>query len=116
MEIPHGVPIFPFTEASAFNLNQIAEWTSTVMVRAEFPAAGVRVRRLKMPNFFTISPASPSPLSGRIKITTELFSFGGSMERESAGEPAQIATENADLAADLRRGLSYVRKHHKITN
>jgi hypothetical protein len=31
--------------------------------------------------------------------------------RESAGEPVQIATESADLAADLRRGLSYVRKH-----
>ena len=82
-----------------------------MMVRAEFPAAGVRVRRLKMPDFFTISPASPSPLSGRIKFTTGLFSFGGSMERESAGEPAQIATESADLAADLRRGLSHVRKH-----
>ena len=31
--------------------------------------------------------------------------------RESAGEPVQIATESADLAADLMRGLSYVRKH-----
>jgi hypothetical protein len=31
--------------------------------------------------------------------------------RESAGEPVQIATETADLAADLMRGLSYVRKH-----
>ena len=85
-----------------------------MMVRAEFPAAGVRVRRLKMPDFFTISPASPSPLSG--KITTGLFSFGGSMERESAGEPVQIATENGDLSVDLRGEISYVRKHHKITN
>ena len=34
--------------------------------------------------------------------------------RESAGEPVQIASESADLSADLRRGLSYVRKHHKI--
>ena len=33
--------------------------------------------------------------------------------RESAGEPLHIATESADLAADLRRGLSYVRKHDK---
>ena len=33
--------------------------------------------------------------------------------RESAGEPIHIATESADLAADLRRGLSYVRKHDK---
>ena len=31
--------------------------------------------------------------------------------RESAGEPVHIATESADLAADLRRGLSHVRKH-----
>jgi len=29
---------------------------------------------------------------------------------ESGGEPIQIATETGDLAADLRRGLSYVRK------
>jgi hypothetical protein len=31
--------------------------------------------------------------------------------RESAGEPVQIATENTDLSAELKRGLSYVRKH-----
>jgi hypothetical protein len=31
--------------------------------------------------------------------------------RESGGEPVQIATETGDLSADLRRGLSYVRKH-----
>jgi hypothetical protein len=30
---------------------------------------------------------------------------------ESAGEPVQIATETADLSAELKRGLSYVRKH-----
>src|ERR1022692_764652 len=29
---------------------------------------------------------------------------------ESAGEPVQIATESADLGAELRRGLSFVRK------
>src|SRR5579872_3478171 len=33
--------------------------------------------------------------------------------RESAGEPVQIATEGADLSAELRRELSYVRKHRK---
>jgi hypothetical protein len=32
------------------------------------------------------------------------------LERESAGEPVQIASENIDLSAELRRGLSYVRK------
>jgi transcriptional regulator with XRE-family HTH domain len=31
--------------------------------------------------------------------------------RESAGEPLQKATENSDLTAELRRGLSYVRNH-----
>jgi hypothetical protein len=31
--------------------------------------------------------------------------------RESTGEPVQIATESTDLAADLKRGLSYVRKN-----
>lgn len=30
--------------------------------------------------------------------------------RESAGEPVHIASESADLAGELRRGLSYVRK------
>jgi hypothetical protein len=31
--------------------------------------------------------------------------------RESAGEPVQIATETTDLTSELKRGLSYVRKH-----
>ena len=30
---------------------------------------------------------------------------------ESSGEPVQIATEAADLTSELRRGLSFVRKH-----
>jgi hypothetical protein len=30
--------------------------------------------------------------------------------RESAGEPVQIATEGTDLGAELKRGLSYVKK------
>jgi hypothetical protein len=30
--------------------------------------------------------------------------------RESAGEPLQIATEDTDLSAELKRGLSFVRK------
>ena len=32
---------------------------------------------------------------------------------ESAGEPVQIATEDTDLSVELRRGLSYLRKHRK---
>jgi len=32
---------------------------------------------------------------------------------ESAGEPIQIATETADLTSELKRGLSYVRKHSR---
>jgi hypothetical protein len=30
---------------------------------------------------------------------------------ESAGEPVQIATATADLTSELKRGLSFVRKH-----
>ncbi len=30
--------------------------------------------------------------------------------RESAGEPVQIATQATDLSAELKRGLSFVRK------
>jgi hypothetical protein len=30
--------------------------------------------------------------------------------RESAGEPVQIATEGTDLGAELKRGLSFIRK------
>jgi len=33
--------------------------------------------------------------------------------RESAGESVHIVTESADLSSELRRGLSYVRKHDK---
>ena len=33
--------------------------------------------------------------------------------RESAGEPVQIATDDTDLGAELRRGLSFVREHSK---
>jgi hypothetical protein len=32
--------------------------------------------------------------------------------RESKGEPVHIAAGESDLSADLKRGLSYVRKHH----
>lgn len=30
---------------------------------------------------------------------------------ESAGEPVQITTQDTDLASELKRGLSYVRRH-----
>src|SRR5690349_22785133 len=30
--------------------------------------------------------------------------------RESSGEPVQISTEDTDLGAELKRGLSFVRK------
>src|SRR6266568_9484723 len=33
------------------------------------------------------------------------------LSRESAGEPVQIATPESDLSAELKRGLSFVRKH-----
>lgn len=31
--------------------------------------------------------------------------------RESSGEPVQIATADTDLSTELKRGLSFVRKH-----
>jgi len=31
--------------------------------------------------------------------------------RDSAGEPVQIASDQTDLSAELKRGLSFVRKH-----
>jgi len=33
------------------------------------------------------------------------------LARESSGEPVQIATEDTDLSAELKRGLSFVRKY-----
>ena len=33
---------------------------------------------------------------------------------ESAGEPVQIATDSTDLGAELRRGLSFVRKQGRM--
>src|SRR5436190_21789190 len=36
--------------------------------------------------------------------------------RESAGEPVQIATEGTDLNAELKRGLSFVRKQSRKTS
>ncbi len=40
--------------------------------------------------------------------------LNGWLGRESAGEPVQIAGKQTDLSAELKRGLSYVRKHeHK---
>jgi len=33
--------------------------------------------------------------------------------RESAGEPVEIGNQEVDLSAELRRGLSYVRKARK---
>jgi hypothetical protein len=36
------------------------------------------------------------------------------LHREASGEPVQIASEDTDLSAELKRGLSYARKaHHK---
>src|SRR2546423_15606623 len=34
--------------------------------------------------------------------------------REAGGEPLHVATEQGDLSADLKRGLSYLKRHkHK---
>ena len=39
--------------------------------------------------------------------------LNGWLGRESAGEPLQIATDRTDLSAELKRGLSFVRKHSR---
>ena len=51
--------------------------------------------------------------SERRRVHASLDDLNRWLGRESAGEPIHIATESANLAADLRRGLSYVRKHDK---
>jgi len=53
----------------------------------------------------------PAPKKSTLKSQSACFRLGGSMGRESAGEPVQIATETADLTSELKRGLSFVRKH-----
>jgi len=35
------------------------------------------------------------------------------LARESAGEPVKIASEEENLAAELKRGLAYVKEHPK---
>ncbi len=35
----------------------------------------------------------------------------GWLSRESAGEPVRIATDTTDVGTELRRGLSYIRRH-----
>lgn len=35
--------------------------------------------------------------------------------RESSGGPVQIATGDTDLSAELKRGLSFFRKHRRAT-
>jgi len=39
--------------------------------------------------------------------------LNGWLGRESAGEPVQIATDTADLSAELNRGLVFVRKQRR---
>ena len=39
--------------------------------------------------------------------------LNGWLGRESAGEPVQIATEGTDLSAELKRGLTFVRKQSR---
>jgi hypothetical protein len=52
----------------------------------------------------------PAVHEGR-SITASPEELNRWLGRESAGEPVKIATEETDLAADLKRGLAYVKKH-----
>lgn len=44
-------------------------------------------------------------------ITSTRAALNGWLGRESGGEPVQITTEDADLGSELKRALSYARKH-----
>jgi hypothetical protein len=47
------------------------------------------------------------------RVYASAETLNGWLGRESAGEPVQIVTENTDLRAELKRGLSYVRKQSR---
>lgn len=53
----------------------------------------------------------PVRKEGRFVSTTpaELNAWLG----KEAGKPVHVATENTDLAAELKRGLAFVKKNHK---
>ena len=42
--------------------------------------------------------------------------LNGWLGRESAGEPVQIASEETDLSAELKRGLTFVRNQSRNTS
>jgi hypothetical protein len=54
----------------------------------------------------------PVSREGR-RVVARAEELNGWLGRESAGEPVQIATKGTDLSAELKRGLSYVRKHRR---
>jgi hypothetical protein len=47
-------------------------------------------------------------------ITASPADLNSWLAREAGGEPLHVATEQGDLSADLKRGLSYLKSHkHK---
>jgi hypothetical protein len=47
-------------------------------------------------------------------ITASPADLNSWLRREAGGEPLHVATEQGDLSADLKRGLSYLKSHkHK---
>lgn len=46
-------------------------------------------------------------------VTATAHELNDWLGRESSGEPVRITTGESDLAAELKRGLSYVRKEGK---
>jgi hypothetical protein len=55
----------------------------------------------------------PVTREGR-RVQTSAEELNRWMGRETS-EPVHIATESTDLSSELRRGLTYVKKHHKKT-
>ncbi len=56
----------------------------------------------------------PVTREGRF-VTASSTALNEWLERESGGEPIHVATPQTDLAAELRRGLKYVRQEHSST-
>lgn len=54
----------------------------------------------------------PAKREGRY-VETSREELNRWLGRESAGEPVQIATPETDLSAELKRGLTFVRKRDR---
>jgi hypothetical protein len=54
----------------------------------------------------------PIARAGR-SVTASPEDLNSWLGREAGGEPLHVATEQGDLSADLKRGLSYLKSHKR---